>query len=249
MTPFDPAALLAILLTFYPSVSIATLQRARQERPEYFAAGTLGGTHGEKLALDDGRIFDLIFSVDGPDPARWQVIDVTHAGGEPIDPAFALAPGPLRPIDLAAWPRRVPVDTFQPLVGAALDALGGSDATLGRAVTELAGVADGADLQGAWDATLGGAPDVLVDLHRALDAAEPGELGDATTIQAAAIDGAESPFDVGDPGDLPDVGDPGDPPDEPAGGGVDTQNPGGVDTQGGSTGGSVDEPSGKIPEA
>jgi hypothetical protein len=42
VTPFDGAALLAMLLAFYPAVSAAALARARSERPEYFAGGTPG---------------------------------------------------------------------------------------------------------------------------------------------------------------------------------------------------------------
>src|SRR5262245_52296451 len=194
MTPFDPTALLAILLTFYPVVSVAALRLARAERPEYFSGGTLGGSKGEKLTLPDGRIFDLIFAVDGPDEPRWQVIDVTHAGGG-VDDAFGLAPGPLRPIDLAAFPTLTPIDTFAPLVGAALADLVGSDATYERAHDDISeALTGGSDLDDVFAATVGTVPDVVRDLHRDLDYIEPSDVAQESVTQSNAAYGNEAPY-------------------------------------------------------
>jgi len=75
MTPFSPVALLTMLLTFYPDVSPAALVLARRERPDYFAGGALGGSHGDKLTLPDGTVWDLIYDVENETGDRhWQVI-------------------------------------------------------------------------------------------------------------------------------------------------------------------------------
>ncbi len=76
MTPFDAAALLAMLTAFYPDVSIATLAQARSDRPSYFAGGALVGA-GDRLQLGDGRIFLLIWQ------GAWAVVGATD------DPAAA----------------------------------------------------------------------------------------------------------------------------------------------------------------
>jgi hypothetical protein len=76
MTPFDPAALLAVLTAFYPIVSVAALAQARSDRPWAFANGALVGD-GSVLQLGDGRQFDLIGA------GAWQVV------GHSADPAVA----------------------------------------------------------------------------------------------------------------------------------------------------------------
>jgi hypothetical protein len=83
VTPFDPFALLSMLLAFYPAVSPAAFAQARRERPEYFAGGSIIGSKGDKLQLPDGRVFDCIFASGGPlSGQRWQVLDVTNDDGE-----------------------------------------------------------------------------------------------------------------------------------------------------------------------
>lgn len=57
MTPFDAIALAAMLRAFYPEPGRPALERARRERPEYFAAGRLTGVAGNVLQLPDGRVF------------------------------------------------------------------------------------------------------------------------------------------------------------------------------------------------
>lgn len=61
MTPFDPAALLAVLSAWYPTVSTSALAQARSEQPDVFAGGTLIG-NGDRLQLGDGRVFLLIWN-------------------------------------------------------------------------------------------------------------------------------------------------------------------------------------------
>jgi hypothetical protein len=101
MTPFDAVALLAMLLAFYPTVNASELARARRERPEYFAGGTLLGSKGDKLRLPDGRIFDLIQNAGGlPGQQRWQVIEPGPSVPEP----WPLEAGPLTPIDVDRLP-------------------------------------------------------------------------------------------------------------------------------------------------
>lgn len=102
MTPFDAAACLAMLVAFYPIVGPGALLRARSERPEYFAGGTIGGREGDKLTLPDGRVFDCIFQVNTPQQ-HWQMLLLSAEGGSggEIDP-FALEDGPLVPIDESA---------------------------------------------------------------------------------------------------------------------------------------------------
>jgi hypothetical protein len=81
VTPFDPAALVAMLRAFYPIVGRAALRRARSERPEYFAGGTLIGSSQTHLQLADGRIFDLILNEGAPQgQTAWQALDVTDGG-------------------------------------------------------------------------------------------------------------------------------------------------------------------------
>jgi hypothetical protein len=70
MTPFDGAALLAILGAFYPVVSIATLVQARADRPSAFSNGALVGD-GDRLQLADGRVFLLMYQ------GAWVVVGAT----------------------------------------------------------------------------------------------------------------------------------------------------------------------------
>lgn len=140
MTPFDPVALLTMLLTFYPVVNGSELARARRERPEYFAGGVLFGSKGDKLQLTDGRAFDLIANAGGaPGSQHWQVIPAGPGGA--ADP-WPLEPGPVVPLDLPDTVRSGPTNQFEALVGGALASLGATDDSLGGAAEQLAASAD-----------------------------------------------------------------------------------------------------------
>jgi len=86
VTPFDPAALVAVLSAFYPTVDVATLAQARRARPGVFAGGALVGD-GDRLQLPDGRVFLLIWQGawtavgDTPDPAAAGVWDANRIAG------------------------------------------------------------------------------------------------------------------------------------------------------------------------
>jgi hypothetical protein len=206
VTPFDATALLAMLLTFYPIVGPAALARARSERPEYFAAGTIGGKGGDKLLLPDGRVFDLIYGVSGPsDQWRWQVVELGLGIEPPPDP-FALEPGPITPIDLSAF---LPFDrapTFAPLVARELAALPALDAGLFVARQAIAAGA-AAFRPGDLDADLGEAIDAIPGVHTLLDQAIPAdELGQSQNQSTEA--GATAPiYDEPLPGEFPGPGD------------------------------------------
>jgi hypothetical protein len=213
MTPFDPVALVAMLVAFYSPPSVPRLQQARAARPEYFAAGRLGGTSGEKLFLADGRIFDLIFAVDGPvAQRRYQALDVTDATGDP-DP-FPLEPGPLDLLDEEAplFPASRSTE-FTALVAEELDAFGASDQQLtlaGVAVAEFAG-AD--DLEAASVELLGPADEHHAAMREALDLDDPAEELEAAGLTRHTIDAAVSEYDTEEAPDIAED-DPGDPPRE-----------------------------------
>jgi hypothetical protein len=207
VTPFDAAALLAMLRAFYPTVSGAELARARSERPEYFAGGVLFGTHGDKLRLPDGREFDLIFASGGaPGAQRWQVIEPGPAGD--ADP-YALEEGPLAYLDPAhvALPTVAPV--FEPLVAAALAPLAGDDNVLGAASST---VAEGAAAAGNADAgaqELDDAERAVDEIERARSAGEVAEVLEQSDGMHAAIDTTDAEHDQAPPEPrLPDPPDP-----------------------------------------
>lgn len=193
MTPFDAVALLAMLLAFYPIVSSVELARARRERPEYFAGGTLIGSKGDKLRLPDLRIFDLIQNAGGlPGQQRWQVIEPGPSEAEP----WPLEPGPLTPIDPgeAATPPGERT-TFQALVAEAIDAIGGSDGVLQAAGTRMSEGALSTGAGGDDDGALSDAADALDRQVRARgafdvsdDIAQLGALAESIT----ALEGEEA---------------------------------------------------------
>lgn len=210
MTPFDGAALLVMLLTFYPVVSVANLRLARAERPEYFAAGVLFGTHGEKLRLPDGRVFDLIFDVDGPG-RRWQVIDVT-AGDDGGPSPWPLEPGPLTPIDpeLVLPP---PIDrAFEALVSGHLADVDNSTRALDQSREDLASAGDGTEADGVYEESAGAAAAALEDHVRMYDELDPSDVITQTDGLGGRIGDAQTdypdPEAVAPPDDLP-VPDPG----------------------------------------
>jgi hypothetical protein len=176
MVPFDPVALLAMLQAFYPVVGPAALQRARRERPEYFAAGDITGSEGDKLTLPDGRIFDLIFRVNDPfGQSRWQAIWLT-GGGTELDDPFALEPGPLVPVDLSAYPPSTYTPTFVPLIGSALLELGASPVVLDNASAALALHSSPAAFDNDFARAMDPADAQLAAEGFALNAADPSDV-------------------------------------------------------------------------
>ena len=214
MTPFDGAALVAMLIAFYPAVSVAALNQARRERPEYFAAGELFGTHGEKMRLPDGRVFDLIFDVDGP-RRRWQAIDVTNAPDAPPE-SFPLEPGPLLPIDadIIVPPPLEP--TFREFAAGDLAGIEGAGAALELRYNEIAAETDPRGIEGAFADT---AEQAIRDYGGLVAGAE--QLNAADGINAANgltehVHDAQAdhpdPDAVAPPNDLPNPEPPNDPP-------------------------------------
>jgi len=220
VTPFDPWALLAMLLSFYPAVSVAALTRARAERPEYFAGGRLGGSKGEKLYLPDGRVWDLIFAAGGPPSGmRWQVLDVTDDPGGPGD-GFELEPGPLSPLDEALVTFPPGAFAFESFVAGELAALDGADGVLHQAGETIVAFDGAAHLEGSYDGLITPALAAHVDMRAALDQDNPiDELEAAENAGGVpAVAGAQydddPPTDIAepDPGSPPSGGgDPGDP--------------------------------------
>jgi len=195
MTPFDPIALLAMLQAFYPVVGPAALARARRERPDYFAGGELVGSSGDKLRLLDGRIFDLIFDVLGPN-TRWQAIEVGAGPGAPdVDDPFALEAGPLVPIDLSAWPDTPAPPVFTPLVAGAIQELGASGTILDDASSTIAAHSSPAAFEDAFGRTIEPAATQLAAEGYALDQADPSDVLVQTAAQSSAIDAEAGVYD------------------------------------------------------
>jgi hypothetical protein len=211
VTPFDAIALLVMLRAFYPAVSVAQLQRARVERPEYFAAGRLGGSKGEKLFLADGRVFDLILAAGGPASGqRWQVLDVTNDVGAGDDP-FALEEGPLAFLDAFQEVPPIAADKFQSLVAGELAAFGASDDVLHMAGVAIAEFDGPLDLETASTELLGPAEEHHAAMREALDLDDPAEELEAAGLTRNTIDASLTEFDEDAPADV-DEPDPGPPP-------------------------------------
>jgi len=192
MTPFDPVALLVMLLTFYPVVSVAALQRALRERPEYFAAGVLVSTSGEKLQLPDGRVFDLIFDVDGVSGGpRWQVIEAFP--GDATDP-FPLERGPLVPIDIDGILPPAPEPTFAALMGQALGELGATEPIIDSAIRDLVAAGDDGGLDAEYDDTIGPAAATLTGDVVELEQLRVTELLEQSEGVEREVDDSEGDF-------------------------------------------------------
>lgn len=218
MTPFDSVALLAMLLAFYPIVSVAALQRARQERPEYFAAGVLESTSGEKLRLPDRRLFDLIFDVENvTGQRRWQVSLIDESGAGDADP-FALEAGPLTPIDVARFAPRLVAPAFTPLAGAAAAELAGVGLVLDRAHGQLLELPAPATLEGAFRG-VDDAAAAVPGLAAELDLATPAELFGALRAGTAEAARRRADLAVTRPADMQVIAWPGSPPPDRSGGG------------------------------
>ena len=210
MTPFDPWALLAILEAFYPEPTAASLRRARSERPEYFAGGTLIGRSGDKLQLPDGRIWDLIFGVDGPrPPRRWIAIDVTDPDPNAV-PGFELEPGPLEPLDeeMLLFPPHA--DIFTPLVAGHLEGLEGSDGVLATAATAVLAHDGAGRLERDWARVMEPAIAQHATIRVALDGDDPIAVLAAATGHDGEIEGGRRDYDEPPPPDIaePSVGEP-----------------------------------------
>jgi hypothetical protein len=211
VTPFDPDALLAMLLAFYPTPSAAALAQAYRERPDYFAGGTLIGSKGDKLQLGDGRVFDLIFAAGGlPGQQRWQVIEATDTPGASDDP-FALQRGPLIqifPWDAGFWAGR---SAFESYVAGELGALAGTEGQLDGAAAPVLAFDGAGALEDSFARLVDPAAEAHGNIRRALDEDDPiDELGAAA--DQSGVPGNEGAQYVDDPPpDLP-VDDPGPPP-------------------------------------
>lgn len=213
MTPFNPTALLVMLLTFYPIVSPAELARARRERPDAFAGGVLGGSHGDKMTLPDGRVWDLIYDVENATGRRhWQVIQPGDGGGG--DPLFPLEPGPLTPIDEAQWPRPTPDLVFLPLVAGALAELAGDGPLLDTAQLRISEHASPAALEAVFGATIGPAAGGLDEQLRLMYLATPDDVLQTTQSHGGAIDANTHTYDEPVAPDVP-IDNPGLPPGGP----------------------------------
>jgi len=193
VTPFDAAALLTMLLAFYPVPSPANLVTARRERPEYFAGAALIGRSGDKIQLPDGRIFDLIFAVDGPIAGRrWQVIEPGPAG--PVDP-WALEEGPLTPIE---WLNAAPsgtAGTFEALVGGAAESLGGSDGVLEAASNNVAASAESAALADGGAGELDDVDQAVAEISAARSAEALADVIGQSEGLTQAIDATDAEYD------------------------------------------------------
>jgi len=206
MTPFDGAALLAMLLAFYQPASAANLRRARLERPEYFAGGELFGTHGDKFRLPDGRVFDLLFDADGvAGGPRYQVIEPGPGGGEDTWP---LEPGPLEPADAEVLlpPPLDPV--FEDLVARSIgDVRRGAD-HVEQLAGEMASAAAADDVDAVYEDTAGTAERALEMHLAAFDDLAPSDLVGNTEGLGTQIGDAQHEYgdpEVTAPPDLPDV--------------------------------------------
>ncbi len=213
---FDPGAIVAMLRAFYPDVSPAALRRARSERPEYFAGGTIIGTHGDALRLPDGDVWDLIFDVDNPATRRWQAIRPGGVAGDADDP-FRVAMGPLTFLEPDDFPRPEFARTFESLVGGRVAAIAGADGAIAGAVDVITAAADPGGLDADTERTLAAAgreTAAQLDSWHVVDPsdvlASAGELEGVTYLREADIaDPSQEPGDApsGDPGPVPSDGD------------------------------------------
>jgi hypothetical protein len=219
VTPFDGVALLAMLLSFYPVVSGSELARARRERPEYFAGGTLGGSKGDKLFLPDTRVFDLIQNAGGlPGQQHWQVIEV-GPGGDDIP--WPLEAGPLTPLDDVTPSSPGNVRAFEARVATALGDLGPSEAVLGQVEQQLVAGADRAQQLDNGAGELDDVDRAVEEIHHTRSADELADIisqadGVDRAIDTTVSDYDEAPPEPQQPADPPMPEGP--PPDEPGGG-------------------------------
>lgn len=206
MTPFDADALRVMLQAFYPIVSAGALRRAKRDRPEYFAAGTLVGSKGDKLQLPDGRIFDCIAGASGPNPTWW-VGDVTNAPAAPPE-LWPLEDGPLVPLDEEALGEVVPRSTFEDLATSAYQELVGADEAIGTHAATLTASADSAAVLDGFDQALRDAGGGLADDVGRVGAIDPAAILVAHDDAGHTVTGAEIDWDTLEPGSLPSLPNP-----------------------------------------
>jgi hypothetical protein len=211
VTPFDPSALVAMLIAFYPAVSGAAFAQARRERPEYFAGGTIFGSKGDKLRLPDLREFDCIVAAGGPPAGRRWTCSYIDPNAPVVDDPFALEEGPLIPLDeeQPIFPGGDP--TFESIVAGALEPLDGADNVLdgaGQAIVTFTG-ADALDRQ--YRAQVEPAAVAHAATRAALEQDDPADVIDATNAQDPEINAAREDYVEDPPPDAPEP-DPGDPP-------------------------------------
>lgn len=210
-SPFDGAALVAMLQAFYPAVSAAAFARARSERPDYFGGGVIFGSKGDKLRLPDGREFDCIQAAGGPPSGRrWtcSLID-PNAGGD--DDPFALEDGPLAFVDeeTVIFPGGDP--SFESLVTGPLGTLDGAEAALDGSAEAIVAW-DGADrVDGSYRALVEPATEAHKRIRAALDNDNPADVIAATNAHDGEIEGARADYVEPAPPDTPEP-DPGERP-------------------------------------
>lgn len=137
MPPFDPVALLVMLQAFYPTVSRANIDRARAQRPEYFAGGVLYGPEHDILLLPSGTVYFLVSAGWYP-WSHWKIERRADYDDPEPDP-FPLEEGPLPYLEWLDAPPLGNQGVFEAMVGGAMESLGAVDALLddaGQRVTE-----------------------------------------------------------------------------------------------------------------
>lgn len=213
MTPFDPFALVAMLTAFYPVVTPANFARARSERPEYFAAGRIVGSKGDKLQLPDGRVFDCIYAAGAPvSERRWICIDVTNEKGGPVD-AFPLEPGPLEPLDEAMAIFPATGSDFAGLVGRHLEDFGGSEGLLDRAARDVVETPIDVFVAEGYARTVDPAAEHHAAIRAALDADNPIDVLERAESHDGIVNEQSGHYDEEPPPDV-EAPYPGEPPDE-----------------------------------
>lgn len=210
--PFEPGAMVAMLKSFYPVVTIANLRRAQQERSEYFGGGALFGSCGEKLRLPTGQVWDLMFDCGGLN-AHWQAIEPGEGGGGGDDP-FSLEPGPLDVLELPEIVPPVPDGAFTQLVADAIRELGASDDILHQAGTVLVEANAPSGLGDALSAALDDAMRAQRDQQHEVESFRPEDVARAADDAHAVTDtrpGMPSDSELNPTAEV-EPGDPGPPP-------------------------------------
>lgn len=199
MTPFDAVALLAMLVTFYPTVTQATLVRARRERPEYWAAGLLYGVEQYVLVLPDGAAWYL--TSDGWHPGtQWRLAPKDLSLPDTPNP-LALTRGPLAPVDETSWPVPLRRAAFEALVVDALGTLGAADAVLATAASRVAESADSATRMDGGGAELRDVTVAVDEIRRSRSADAFADIVGAADALAQTVDGVD--LDYGDAPEAP----------------------------------------------
>jgi len=200
-----------MLNAFYPVVTPANFALARAVRPEYFAAGVIFGSKGDKLRLPDGREWDCIVNA-GLDVSRrsWsaQLIDPTAVG---TDDPFALTEGPLVPLDAEfTFPPRDPT-AFSSLVAGELAPLEHDDGILAAAAQPAVEFTGAQDLDDSFAREIDQADEAHAATLAALDADPISDVLEASAGGATVIETTTGDYNEPEPPDIPEP-DPGDGP-------------------------------------